>query len=241
MILSGSVCSIIIPKSHTNIFHFSPGLSGAFVDEHIVARPAVEFIAPQSALGQNVGRGGIGVQEVDALAAPEPLPGLAAASVAGATFTFGRPLSAQPGRAAAATAGGPPPSWVDKPMRWAQLTLVENDPGRFDPQFWLDYFARTRSDAVCLSAGGCIAYYPTEVPFHHRSAWLGERDVFGELVTGCRKLGMVVTASSLLRWERSPSTAPRSARASSRSASMPRSPAVTSPAIRRAAGDRRNA
>ena len=36
--------------------------------------------------------------------------------------------------------------------------------------------ARTR-DAVCLSAGGCVAYYPTEVPFHHRSAWLGERDV----------------------------------------------------------------
>jgi Hypothetical glycosyl hydrolase 6/Beta-galactosidase trimerisation domain len=119
---------------------------------------------------------------------------LKAASVAGATLTFGGLPSTQPGGAAAATAGGPPPSWVDGPMRWAQLTLVENDPGRFDPQFWLDYFARTRSDAVCLSAGGCVAYYPTEVPFHHRSAWLGGRDVFGELVTGCRKLGMVVIA-----------------------------------------------
>ncbi|MBI2929906.1 MAG: beta-galactosidase trimerization domain-containing protein [Verrucomicrobia bacterium] len=79
-------------------------------------------------------------------------------------------------------------------MRWAQLTLVEDDPGKFDVQFWLDYFKRTRSDAVTLSAGGCVAYYPTQVPFHHRSAWLGERDVFGELVTGCRKLGMVVVA-----------------------------------------------
>jgi hypothetical protein len=39
-----------------------------------------------------------------------------------------------------------------------------------------------------------VAYYPTQVPFHHRSAWLGERDVFGELVAGCRKLGMVVIA-----------------------------------------------
>src|SRR5215472_1077826 len=55
------------------------------------------------------------------------------------------------------------PSWVDKPMRWAQLTLVEDDPGKFDLAFWLDYFHRTRSDAVCLSAGGCLAYYPTEV------------------------------------------------------------------------------
>ena len=88
----------------------------------------------------------------------------------------------------------PAPSWVGKPMRWAQLTLVEDDPGKFDPQFWLDYFKRTRSDAVCLSAGGCVAYYPTEVAFHHRSQWLGERDVFGDLVTGCRKLGMVVIA-----------------------------------------------
>lgn len=84
------------------------------------------------------------------------------------------------------------PSWVDKPMRWAQLTLVENDPGNFDPDFWQDYFKRTKSDAVCLSGGGCVAYYPTQIPFHHRSQWLGDRDVLGDLITRCRKLGMVV-------------------------------------------------
>ena len=83
-------------------------------------------------------------------------------------------------------------SWAEKPMRWAQLTLVENDPGKFDPIFWLDYFRRTRSDGVCLSGGGCVAYYPTEVPFHHRSAWLENRDVLGELIDGCRKLGMKI-------------------------------------------------
>src|SRR5215213_6173481 len=86
------------------------------------------------------------------------------------------------------------PSWIERPMRWAQLTLVEDDPGTFDPQFWLDYFKRTKSDAVCLSAGGCVAYYPTSVPFHHRSAWLGDRDPFGDLVKGCRAMGMVVVA-----------------------------------------------
>ena len=79
-------------------------------------------------------------------------------------------------------------------MRWAQLTLAEDDPGKFDPAFWLDYFRRTRADAVCLSAGGCVAYYPTTVPFHHRSQWLGAMDPFGDLVAGCRKLGMVVVA-----------------------------------------------
>ena len=115
--------------------------------------------------------------------------GAAGAAVALGQGPFSRLLAAD-----APTVPAPPPSWVDKPMRWAQLTLVEDDPGKFDLQFWLDYFQRTRSDAVCLSAGGCVAYYPTQVPFHHRSAWLGDRDVFGELVAGCRKLGMVVIA-----------------------------------------------
>jgi hypothetical protein len=84
------------------------------------------------------------------------------------------------------------PAWASKPMRWSQLTLVEDDPAHYDPAFWLDYFKRIRSDGVCLSAGGCVAYYPTEVPFHHRSTFLGNRDVLGELITGCRKLGMSV-------------------------------------------------
>ncbi len=88
----------------------------------------------------------------------------------------------------------PAPAWCDKPMRWAQLTLVEDDPGKFDLNFWLDYFRRTHSDAVCLSAGGCVAYYPTRVPFHHRSRWMGDSDPFGDLYHGCRKLGMVVCA-----------------------------------------------
>jgi hypothetical protein len=84
------------------------------------------------------------------------------------------------------------PSWVDRPMRWAQLAFVENDPEKFDLDFWLNYFRRTKSDGVCLSGGGCVAFYPTKIPFHHRSAWLGDRDVLGELITGCRKLGMAV-------------------------------------------------
>ena len=84
--------------------------------------------------------------------------------------------------------------WFDRPMRWSQLTLAENDVQSYDQQFWLDYFAQTHSDAVCLSAGGVVAYYPTQVPLHHRSVWLGERDLFGELVDGCRKHGMIVVA-----------------------------------------------
>jgi len=102
--------------------------------------------------------------------------------------------------AAATTSDAAPPAAVapdplfDRPMRWAQLTLVENDPGSYDLQFWLDYFQRTHSDAATLSAGGCVAYYPTKVPLHYRSQWMKDTDPFGDLVRGCRKLGMTILA-----------------------------------------------
>ena len=73
--------------------------------------------------------------------------------VAGATVTFGGLGRSALRGAEPAPQTVPAPSWVNKPVRWAQLTLVEDDPGKFDLRFWLDYFARTRSDAVCLSAG----------------------------------------------------------------------------------------
>ena len=89
----------------------------------------------------------------------------------------------------------PSGEWFDRPMRWVQLVLAENDPGRYDRDFWLKFFRRVHADAACLSAGGCVAYYPTAIKYHHRSAWMKEgTDPFGELVDGCRKLGMIVVA-----------------------------------------------
>jgi len=85
-------------------------------------------------------------------------------------------------------------TWFDRPMRWAQLTLVENDPGRFDPDFWLSYFKRVHADGSTLSAGGIVAYYPTDILMHHRSIWLGSSDPFGYLLEGCRKMNMSVIA-----------------------------------------------
>ena len=66
---------------------------------------------------------------------------LRATGVAGAVVAVGE---AAPGQADPPVAA---PGWVDRPMRWAQLTLVEDDPGQFDLPFWLDYFRRTHSDA----------------------------------------------------------------------------------------------
>jgi putative glycosyl hydrolase-like family 6 (GHL6) protein/glycosyl hydrolase family 42 (putative beta-galactosidase) len=101
------------------------------------------------------------------------------------------------GMAVGMAAGQSPEPWFDKPMRWAQLVLVEDDPGngRYDPQFWIDFFKRTHSDAVNLSAGGCVCFYPTKIPFHHQSTWMKEgQDPFGKLYEACRQLGMVVVA-----------------------------------------------
>lgn len=82
--------------------------------------------------------------------------------------------------------------WFDKSMRWAQLAFVENDPGRYDPEFWLSYFKRIHADGALLSAGGVVAFYPTDIPLHHRSNWLGNSDPLGDMVKGCRKMNMSV-------------------------------------------------
>ena len=84
--------------------------------------------------------------------------------------------------------------WFDRPMRWAQLTLTEKDPVQYDVNFWLEYFKAAKCDAACLSAGGCVAYYPSKIPFHYITPFMMDRDCFGELYEGCRKLGMVVIA-----------------------------------------------
>ena len=80
------------------------------------------------------------------------------ATGAGAVASFGVGIE---GNAALSrtlmSAADAPNGWFDRPMRWVQLTLVENDPGRFDPAFWLDYFKRLHADAATLSAGGIVA------------------------------------------------------------------------------------
>ena len=86
------------------------------------------------------------------------------------------------------------PGWYDRPMRWAQISFAEDDPGNYDPQFWLDYFKRLHIDAVTLNAGGAVAFYPTQLPFHYRSKWLRDMDTFGDLKQKCKTLGLVVVA-----------------------------------------------
>ncbi|WEK06013.1 MAG: family 10 glycosylhydrolase [Candidatus Devosia phytovorans] len=86
------------------------------------------------------------------------------------------------------------PDWYKSATRWTQLTLVDDDPIRFDPDFWIDVFKRTHSNATCLSAGGYMAFYPSKIEHHYVSKFLGDTDPFGRLVDGARELGMHVMA-----------------------------------------------
>jgi len=78
--------------------------------------------------------------------------------------------------------------------RWVQLTFAEDDPAHFDAEFWTKLMRDTRANAICISAGGYIAYYPTQIPFHYRSKYLGHTDPFGTLVERARALDMHVMA-----------------------------------------------
>jgi hypothetical protein len=116
--------------------------------------------------------------------------GLSAACLVG--FEGERIAKAATASGVATDSAGKVAGWYDKPMRWAQLSFVENDPGNYDLAFWLDYFQKIHADGALLNAGGCVAFYPTQVPFHYRSKWLGDRDTFGEIAGACRKLGLNV-------------------------------------------------
>ena|SRR5436189_3877320 len=48
--------------------------------------------------------------------------------------------------------------------------------------------------ALLLNGGGIVAFYPTEVAYHHRSEFLGSRDLFGELARATKGRGMRLVA-----------------------------------------------
>lgn len=84
--------------------------------------------------------------------------------------------------------------WYEGTRRWMQLNLVEDDPLTTDVGWWQDLWRRCRVQGITVAAAGAVAYYPTDVPLHARSAFLGERDLFGEMVDAARDLGIRVLA-----------------------------------------------
>jgi hypothetical protein len=104
---------------------------------------------------------------------------------------------------AAATPAEAAVPWHQRLRRVGQLNFNERDPVELDVERWADYWAGAKVDAVLISVTGIIAFYPTEVPFHRRSQFLGKRDLFGECVAAARKRGLRVIGrtSPDLNWQ----------------------------------------
>lgn len=101
-------------------------------------------------------------------------------------------LSLADWRALAAEGAAAP--WYRRTLRWGQTNLTEIDPARFDLAWWRAHWKRTAVQGVVVNGGGITAYYPTEVPFHRRAQFLGDRDLFGEISRAAHADGLAVFA-----------------------------------------------
>ncbi|MFN7994498.1 MAG: beta-galactosidase trimerization domain-containing protein [Bryobacteraceae bacterium] len=98
-----------------------------------------------------------------------------------------------PGRILGAQAGGRQP-WYRTMRRCGQINFNERDPLDLDIEKWLDYWTSLKINALLLNGGGILAFYPTRVPYQHRSKFLGERDLFGDFTKAAKKRGVRVVA-----------------------------------------------
>ncbi|HEY2933217.1 MAG TPA: alpha-amylase family protein [Acidobacteriota bacterium] len=84
--------------------------------------------------------------------------------------------------------------WYASMRRCGQINFNERDPLNMDVEAWARYWTSLKVNAVLLNGGGILAFYPTAVPYHHRSEFLGSRDLFGEMVAAVRKNNINVVA-----------------------------------------------
>src|SRR5476651_2341147 len=113
---------------------------------------------------------------------------VASVALAGARFV-GRAAEPPPPKASATSL-----PWYRRARRWGQTNITELDPTRYDVAWWRAYWKRTAVQGVVINAGGIVAYYPSDVPLHHRAEFLGDRDLFGELTRAAHDDGLAVFA-----------------------------------------------
>ena len=119
---------------------------------------------------------------------------LGAASVVTA-LTPSLPLAALSGESSSvATPTDAELPWYRKIRRVGQTNFNERDPEFGDVEKWANYWASAKVEAVALSVSGPVAFYPTEVPYFHRSVYLNGRDLFGECEKAAKARGMRVYA-----------------------------------------------
>lgn len=84
--------------------------------------------------------------------------------------------------------------WYAQMRRCGQINFNEKDPIALDIPKWIDYWTSLELDALLLNAGGIMAFYPTKIPYQHRSAYLDGRDLFGDFAKTAKSKGIRVVA-----------------------------------------------
>ncbi|MGI6725715.1 MAG: beta-galactosidase trimerization domain-containing protein [Christensenellales bacterium] len=82
--------------------------------------------------------------------------------------------------------------YLEKAMRWAQLTICEGDIPHFDPDKWLYYMNDAACDGLVLGSGGYMAFHKTTIPYHYKVKHSQYDDVFRYMVETCRRKGYAI-------------------------------------------------
>lgn len=90
--------------------------------------------------------------------------------------------------------------WYRTMRRCGQVNFNERDPETLDIPRWIDYWTSLKLDALLLNAGGIVAFYPTKIPYHHKSEFLGSRDLFGDFTKAAKAAGIRVIARLDCNW-----------------------------------------
>jgi hypothetical protein len=86
--------------------------------------------------------------------------------------------------------------WYATMRRCGQTNFNERDPIELNIDWWIEYWSSVKLDALLLNAGGIMAFYPTQIPYHHRSQFLGSRDLLGDFTKAAKAANVRVVA----RW-----------------------------------------
>jgi hypothetical protein len=84
--------------------------------------------------------------------------------------------------------------WYATMRRCGQTNFNERDPIELDIGWWVDYWSSLKLDALLLNAGGIMAFYPTKIPYHHRSQFLDDHDLFGDFTKAAKAAKIRVVA-----------------------------------------------